>query len=654
VTDYLTQTTLLRLLAVLTLVLAPHLARLPLWESLLLAVIVGWRALIALRQWRLPPTWLRSLIAIACFAAVYANFRSISGLTAGTALLSVMAALKLLEMRARRDVMVVVLLMYFILVTHFLFAQELWTIAYLLFSAVAITALLMDCNHAGDALPPRALLRMASIMVAQALPLMLVFFVLFPRIPGPLWSLPSDSGAGKSGLSDKMSPGDISALMQSDEVAFRVRFLDRVPAMRERYWRGPVFDTFDGRGWQASQVAGMQRAVPVELQGQPLRYEMTLEPSGVRWMFALDLPSPLALPPESALNYSDLLLAARPLQQRLVYQTTAYTHYRLQPELHPREHQHFLQLPEDYNPRSRALMQQWRAQGLDAAAIVNKVLQMYRQENFVYTLQPPRLARDSVDDFLFNTRQGFCEHYASSFTFLMRAAGIPARVVTGYQGGEKNELGDYYVVRQYDAHAWSEVWLADQGWVRVDPTGAVAPERVEHGLSSAMSLAQGLPGFLAQRKGLRLSLNMRWDWVNQKWNAWVLAYGPDLQADFLRNFGIEDWSQMILVMTVLITLATAVVSLLLLRQFSPAVPQDRALRLWQRALRKLEKAGLQQRPEEGPCDFTERVMQQRPALTAAMTRMLAAYLKLRYLQEPDRAIERELELAVSALKPRAD
>jgi transglutaminase-like putative cysteine protease len=602
----------------------------------------------------MPPAWLRSLIAVACFAAVYANFRSISGLTAGTALLSVMAALKLLEMRARRDVMVVVLLMYFILVTHFLFAQELWTIAYLLFSAVAITALLMDCNHAGDALPPRALLRMASIMVAQALPLMLVFFVLFPRIPGPLWSLPSDSGAGKSGLSDKMSPGDISALMQSDEVAFRVRFLDRVPAMRERYWRGPVFDTFDGRGWQASQVAVMQRTVSVELQGQPLRYEMTLEPNGARWMFALDLPSPLALPPESALNYSDLLLTARPLQQRLVYQTTAYTHYRLQAELHPREHQHFLQLPENYNPRSRALMQQWRAQGLDDAAIVNKVLQMYRQENFAYTLQPPRLARDSVDDFLFNTRQGFCEHYASSFTFLMRAAGIPARVVTGYQGGEKNELGDYYVVRQYDAHAWSEVWLADQGWVRVDPTGAVAPERVEHGLSSAMSLAQGLPGFLAQRKGLRLSLNMRWDWVNQKWNAWVLAYGPDLQADFLRNFGIEDWSQMILVMTVLITLATAVVSLLLLRQFSPAVPQDRALRLWQRALRKLEKAGLQQRPEEGPCDFTERVMQQRPALTAAMTRMLAAYLKLRYLQEPDRAIERELELAVSALKPRAD
>jgi hypothetical protein len=281
------------------------------------------------------------------------------------------------------------------------------------------------------------------------------------------------------------------------------------------------------------------------------------------------------------------------------------------------------------------------------------VLQMYRQENFAYTLQPPRLARDSVDDFLFNTRQGFCEHYASSFTFLMRAAGIPARVVTGYQGGEKNDLGDYYVLRQYDAHAWSEVWLADQGWIRVDPTGAVAPERVEHGLSSAMSLAQGLPGFLASRNGLRLSLSMRLDWVNQKWNAWVLAYGPELQADFLRTFGIEDWSQMILVMTVLITLATAVVSLLLLRQFTPAVPQDRALRLWLRAQRKLEKLGLQQRPDEGPCDFTERVMQQRPALTAAMTRVLAAYLKLRYLQEPDHAIERELELAVSALKPRA-
>ena len=649
-TDYLTQTTLLRLLAVLALVIGPHLTRLPLWESLLLTAVIGWRALISLRQWRLPATWLRSLIAFACFGAVYADFHSISGMSAGTALLSVMAALKLLEMRTRRDVMVVVLLMYFILVTHFLFSQEIWTIVYLLGSTVAITALLMDCNHAGEALPLRILLRAAGIMVAQALPLMLVFFILFPRIPGPLWSLPTDTGAGRTGLSENMSPGDIASLMESDDVAFRVRFLDRVPSARERYWRGPVFTYFDGRGWKPSIFATL-RAPAIEGLGKPLHYELTLEPHGARWLLALDIPDPAALPAESALDSDAVLLGRKSLQQRRIVQATAYTHYHLQPELGARQRETALQLPKGYNPRTLEMAAQWRALGLDDAGIASKALQMFRNENYSYTLQPPRLARDSVDDFLFNTRQGFCEHYAGSFTFLMRAAGIPARVVTGYQGGEKNDIGDYYVVRQYDAHAWSEVWLRGQGWVRVDPTAAVAPERVEHGLGSAMSLANGLPGFLAHRSGVKLALTMRWDWINQKWNEWVLAYGPEMQSDFLRNFGIEDWSQMIVAMTVLITLATAVVSLLLLRQFTPVRPRDQALRLWRQALRRLEKTGLTQDPHEGPHDFAQRVMRERPQLAASMQRLLGAYLRLRYLELADEAAIQEMSAAAKALRP---
>ena len=649
-TDYLTQTTLLRLLAVLALVIGPHLARLPLWESLLLGAVIGWRALISLRQWRLPAPWLRSLIALACFGAVYADFHSISGMSAGTALLSIMAVLKLLEMRTRRDVMVVVLLMYFILVTHFLFSQEIWTIAYLLACSVAITALLMDCNHAGEALPLRVLLRAGGIMVAQALPLMLIFFVLFPRIPGPLWSLPTDTGAGRTGLSENMSPGDIASLMESDEIAFRVRFLDRVPAPRERYWRGPVFTYFDGRGWKPSIFATLNPP-QIDVIGEPTHYELTLEPHGARWLLALDIPDPSSLPAETQLDSDDLLLSRKSVQQRLILRGTAYTRYHLQPQLNPRLRSIALQLPRVYNPRTLELASQWRAQGLDDAGVVNKALQMFRQENYSYTLQPPRLGRDSVDDFLFNTRQGFCEHYAGSFTFLMRAAGIPARVVTGYQGGEKNDIGDYYVVRQYDAHAWSEVWLENQGWVRVDPTAAVAPERVEHGLGSAMSLANGLPGFLAHRSSVKLAFTMRWDWVNQKWNEWVLAYGPELQSDFLRNFGIEDWSQMILVMTVMITLGTAVVSLLLLRQFTPVRPRDQALRLWRQALQRLEKVGLVQAPHEGPQDFTRRVVAERPALEAAMQRLLRAYLHLRYLDAADDIALQEMLAAAKALRP---
>ena len=651
-TDYLTRTTLLRLLVTLALVLAPHLSHLPLWENLLIVTLLGWRGLIALRQWRLPPTWLRWLLTLAAFAGVFAEYRSISGLTAGTALLSIMAALKLLEMRARRDVMVTVILMYFILVTHFLFAQEIWAIAYLLCSAVAITALLMDCNHPAEALPLRSILRLSSIMVAQALPLMLVFFVLFPRIPGPLWSLPTDSGSGKSGLSDKMTPGDIASLMESDEVAFRVKFLDRIPETSERYWRGPVFDSFDGRGWQASALATQSRPIAAETSGEPLRYEMTLEPHGARWLFALDIPPPAALPPDSALDYSDLLLTSKPVQQRRKYQNTAFTHYRLQPELNTQEKNHFLQLPKGYNPRSLKLALQWRTEQSDDAAIVYTALQMFRHENFSYTLQPPRLARDSIDDFLFNTRQGFCEHYASSFTYLMRAARIPARVVTGYQGGEKNDIGDYYTVRQYDAHAWSEVWLPDRGWVRVDPTAAVAPERVEHGLSSAMTRAAGLPGFLAaQRSGPRRVLNMRLDWINARWNEWVLAYGPELQGEFLHNFGIDDWSDMILALTIAVTLMMSVIGLLLLRQFASVSNPDFALKHWRLAGRRLARAGYLQAAQEGPQDFSQRVVRENPPLREPMQRLLAAYLHLRYLDQVDEVALREMAAATKALRP---
>ena len=650
-TDYLTRTILLRLLATLILVMAPHLTHLPVWEDLLIITLVAWRGLITLRQWRLPPSWLRWLLTLAAFAGVYAEFRSISGLTAGTALLCIMAALKLLEMRARRDVMVTVILMYFILVTHFLFAQEIWAMAYLLCSAVAITALLMDCNHPAEALPLRSILRLSSIMVVQALPLMLVFFVLFPRIPGPLWSLPTDSGSGRSGLSDKMTPGDIASLMESDEVAFRVKFLDRIPDTKERYWRGPVFDNFDGRGWRSSALATQPRPVTAEILGAPLRYEMTLEQHGTRWLFALDIPSSAALPPDSSLDYSELLLASKPIQQRHKYQNTAYTLYRLQPELSPQEKNHFLQLPPGYNPRTLRLALQWRAEQPDDAAIVNTALQMFRHENFSYTLKPPRLARDSIDDFLFNTHQGFCEHYASSFTYLMRAALIPARVVTGYQGGEKNDIGDYYTVRQYDAHAWSEVWLPERGWVRVDPTGAVAPERVEHGLSSAMSRAAGLPGFLAaQRSGPRRMLNMRLDWVNQRWNEWVLAYGPELQGEFLKNFGIEDWSDMILALTIGVTLLMSVIGLLLLRQFAPVSNPDVALKYWRKAGRRLARAGHVQEAQEGPQDFARRVMRDEPRLREPLQRLLDAYLKLRYIEQPDTASQDEMAAAAKSLR----
>lgn len=649
-THYLPVATLLRMLVVLLLVFAPHVTHLPIWESALIVALLTWRALAAQRQWRMPPKILRAALVIAAIGGVYASFGRISGQTAGTALLCVMIALKLVELRERRDVMVMVFLMYFLLITHFFYSQEIWTAAYLLFSCVAITALLIECQHLG-ALAPRQTLRKAGVMVAQALPLMLIMFVLFPRIPGPLWGLPADAGASaRSGLSDSMSPGDIAALIQSDEVAFRVHFDGPAPPPAERYWRGPVFDNFDGRTWKRGWAPPRPlQADEVRYEGTPVQYELTLEATRMPWLLALDLPQPVGLPPNVTLNRDGELLSRKPINERIRYTLSSNPQYALDPQLDARARAHLTRLPKGRDPRSLALAQHWKDQGLSDAAIVATALNMIRTENFVYTLRPPSLGSDSIDEFLFDTRRGFCEHYSSSFTFLMRAAGIPARIVTGYQGGERNEVGDYYVVSQADAHAWSEVWY-DGRWHRVDPTAAVAPERIERGLDAAIGAGEGLPAYLARRTAWRDAVKLRWDWLNARWNGLVLGYGPELQQQFLQRFGLGDMRSMILALTVLLTAGMSIVGLFLLRRAAPAHSPDRALRQWQQLTQKLAARGYVQRSDEGPRDFVARVTRDRPGWRDRLQPVLALYLQSRYLHAEDRHALASLQRAVRAIR----
>ncbi|HWY25986.1 MAG TPA: transglutaminase domain-containing protein, partial [Nevskia sp.] len=305
-------------------------------------------------------------------------------------------------------------------------------------------------------------------------------------------------------------------------------------------------------------------------------------------------------------------------------------------------------------PRTLALARDWRDQGLDDVHVVGAALARFRKDNYYYTLHPPMLGRDSVDDFLFETKHGFCEHYASSFTVLMRAAGIPARVVTGYQGGEHNDVGDYYVIYQSDAHAWSEVWLEGQGWARVDPTAAVAPQRVEEGIREALAGTGELPSFLdpnSRGYNLRLMLTLRWDWMNEQWNHWVLGYGPQLQSDLMRQLGLMNWSDMIIALTAAVGVILGLLGAGLARQFLPRRTEDPALRLWQKALKRLRRAGLPARPDEGPRDYAARVAAQRPDLAEAVLRVSGSYLRQRYLAEPDDKEQRELAAAVAALRP---
>ncbi len=652
-TEHLPRRSLLRLLIVLAAVMAPHVSHIPWWCSAVVVVILLWRFAAAQRQWRMPPQPLKIAMALGAFAAVYITFGRVSGQTAGVAMLSMLSALKLMEMREKRDVIVLIFLMYFMLITHFLFSQEMWTILYLLGCAVLITGVLIDINHVGRALPLRVPLRISAVLVAQSLPLMLVLFVLFPRVPGPLWGLPHDDGAATSGLSDSMSPGDIAHLINSDAVAFRVTFLTPPPPRNELYWRGLVLEHTDGRKWTRDEGLDRMHIPAAEPGGTSVTYEIVIEPTHQHWLFSLDLPDAGLLPPDTHLENGFQLLSTEPIRERLLYRLTSHPRYRLQPKLDTRDAEHNLRLPLYANTRTRALARSWRAAGLDDRAIIDRALSMYRNQGFYYTLEPPRLNDEPVDDFLFNTRRGFCEHYASSFTTLMRAAGIPARVVVGYQGGTPSPFGDYMIVRQSDAHAWSEVWLEGEGWVRVDPTAAVAPERVETGIAAALQDTGTLPAFLnpTRSSSFRYELEARWDWANEQWNRWVLAYGPEVQHDLLSRFGLNGWQDLMLALTAVLSVILAIIGLILMRGSRLLVAEDPALRAWQRALRKLARRNIRPATAEGPRDFALRIAGERPDLAPGIGRIAGMYLQQRYLSEPDRGLQRELDAEVARLRP---
>lgn len=626
------------LLGVLMLVMLPLVRHLPPWVSLAFAAALLWRFAALRRSWSLPPTALRVALTLIGFAGIFASYGHISGLNAGSALLTIMTALKLTELRSRRDARVLICLMYFVLVTHFLYSQALWMAAYLLVCAWLITATLIETSHVGN-LPARHSLRRSAILLLQALPLMAVMFILFPRIPGPLWGLPADSGAVRSGLGDSMAPGDIQRLILSNNIAFRVRFDGPAPARPLRYWRGPVFSFFDGRKWQPGLIDQSKTRPVLKVSGSEVSYQITLEPSRSRWLFALAMPDPeQLLPSDAQLDADAVLLSAHDNRQRRLYTLRSYPHYVLQPRLTARERRANLELPRYGDPRARALAQRWRAQGMDDRQIIAAAMRLFHTQDFRYTLNPPPLGRNTIDDFLFKTRAGFCEHYASSFTFLMRAAGIPARVVTGFQGGHRNAVGDYYVVRDSDAHAWSEVWLKSRGWVREDPTAAVDPARVDLGINAALAGTGNLPAFLDPnwRRSLSYALEARWDWVNAQWDRWFLAYGPGLQQHLMAALGLIDWGRMILALTVAITVLLGVLGLVLLRQTRVAHPEDPAYRLWSKALRKLRRKGLNPHPGEGPQDFMQRASAAAPEVARWLKRLCTAYLRARYL-EPDSA-----------------
>ena len=614
-------------LAALSFAIMPHLPYLPGWVTITCLGCAAGRLQAERKRWRLPPAWIRMILALICFIGVFVSYDAISGVGPGSALLSVMAALKLLETRQRRDQFVLLFISIFLIMSALLREQYLWSLPYLLIGLLlTLTAWLqMSTSQSASA---RQALRNSGRLLLYAAPLMLTMWIFFPRISNPFWAVPVDTSSGVSGLSDQMSPGDISSLSLSDAVAFRVRFDDVIPEPRQRYWRGLILQRFNGRTWSGSEpmiVARDNR--PVEYFGDPVSYQITMEATRQHWVFALDIPYQWSLP-RTFIGQQLELMRAQPIDQRTTYSVVSYPQFRLNAELHDYSRRFHLRLPDGSNPKTVKLARDMRAAAGSDDAFVDSVLRKFHEEEYFYTLEPPALGHHSVDEFLFETQRGFCEHYASAFAVMMRAAGIPSRVVLGYQGGEVNPIGNYMIVRQSDAHAWTEVWLQDEGWRRVDPTAAVAPERIDAGMSAAMFAGAGASWGLIAPSAFLHQVILTWDALNETWNDWILGYGPENQNAFMEWLGMEkpDWQKMMLTgLALLAALVMAISILLVMRYGRPA--KDKAAVLYRQFT---EAAGVDPCRGESPLAFASRLGELDVSVRDAANDVTGRYLAARY------------------------
>jgi transglutaminase-like putative cysteine protease len=631
------------LLLALLLVAGPHALRMPWWITLLTLGLYAWRAQLALVRAALPSRWLLLTVAVLALAAVYFEYRTLFGRTPGIVLLMLFSGLKLLEMRTHRDGAVVALLCYFLIITNLLYTQSIPTAALMGLALLSVT-----CTLVCFAAPRRALranLRTAGLLLAHAAPAALVLFLLFPRVQGPLWGLPQDAYAGITGLSDTMSPGNLSQLAQSDAVAFRAEFRGETPAPRQRYWRGPVLWDFDGRTWSMGQN-WVERFEPPRGESR-YAYVVTLEAHNRNWLFALETAA--SLPERARLTNDGMIVAATPVRSRMRYALESLTDAQTGQLERRRALERALALPAGGNPRARALAAGWRRGAQDDAEVLLRAVDFFRGAGLAYTLEPPLLLRDPVDEFLFDTRAGFCEHFSSAFVFLMRAAGVPARVVTGYQGGEVNTVDRIITVRQSDAHAWAEVYLPGRGWIRADPTAAAIPGRIESGLARAVREGEPLPLLLRPQMQWLRSVRYNWEALAHRWNVMVLGYSPERQRDLMSSLGMPDadWRGM----TATMATALGVFTLLLLgwslRRLSRPDPVQRA---WQKFCRKLGAHGIARAAHEGPRDYAERAARRLPAAAAAIQAIAALYLGTRYGRAAPREQVAELERRVRALR----
>ena len=643
----------LYMMGTLALTLIPQWLKMSPWLSLITLAAFVWRIGAIRYHWNPLPVMARVFVAFIGLTAVLAVHGVFWGRRAGSAMLAVMLALKLLEAFRIRDGRMLVSVCFFLAAIQFLFYQSaqmlLYAGAVIVFGLITFMRLQRDDAFvhnpgAADTKVPFANMKMIGKVLAISLPLALTLFFLFPRLSSPLWGMPENSLDGKSGLADDMSPGSIQSLFIDDSPAFRVEFEGPVPPPRERYWRGPVFWNFDGSTW-SPMFLGYRRITPTmpEPLSTSYRYSVQLEPHERHWLFALDFPA--SLPPGSVLTADFMMYSIKAVTNLLSYDVVSEPDYIANARLLRDFRAIALDLPDRLNPQSRAWIEQMRERFPQDRALIKAVLAYFNEQEFFYSLDPPPLGLHSVDDFMFATRDGYCEHYSSAFTVLMRMAGIPARVVTGYQGGYFSSRGGYFLVRQSDAHAWTEVWLQGSGWTRVDPTAMVAPERIDKGALDAFAGKRTWYDF-AWLRSARNSMDL----AQHFWNRWVISFDYDRQAGLFSRFGLKYAGTRILVTSMLVLgLLALLLAWPLLHRVSFNRSRDPATQLYGRFLHHLKKLGIHSPPSEGAGELAQRAGKRMPERADAINRISQVYYLCRYAPAGHRLLP-QLKALVNGFK----
>ena len=632
----------------LFLVSFPHSIHLPVWLSFFVIILLCWRLYIALSHKEMPSKYYLIIISLMAFLGIYLTFNTTIGKTAGSALLILLVTIKLFESRTTRDYRLIMSLSFFIMATNFLFSQGiptlvlmLVTVPFLLISLMRITQFPTPLNFKQD-------MSMALRLSFLALPLMLVLFILFPRLPGPLWQLPSDSNTAETGLSETMSPNNISQLITSHALAFRVKFETDPPPHHQLYWRAIVLWNFDGRNWTKGENK-KKTIQTVEAISTPISYRITLEPHHKNWVFALDMP--YSVPSEINYKHDFLLRSRNKIDSLKQYQLNAVLQYYIGQQISPAEKSAALQYPVNSNPKTIALAQQWQQELKTPERIIQKALDFFNRENFIYTLQPGKTTGQNIsDDFLFNTQKGFCQHYASSFALLMRAANIPARIVLGYQGGQLNPLNQVFSIRQSDAHAWVEVWLKNKGWVRIDPTAAVAPERIENSIDAALENSNSRPFFMRLNNGILRKLNQYWDVIDNNWKQWVIGYSAKRQRDLISDFidGTAKATDLIIYLFISLTLLMLCIAVYIIQPFRQG-ENDKAKVLYEKFCRKLETYGLKRKIHTGPNDFAQIAIKKFPHQQQEILYITQLYVAIQYRSKNKNILLPALEKHINKL-----